>query len=367
MRIITVLSADYLEMTELFLESLRVWHPHVPVVCYAIPDGWRPEAEKQLERFDVSIELLCNDPPRKLRKAWKLEALAKQTEPVVLMDVDMLVLRPIDLVFKTVQKEGWFTVFEGTKLRAYYQGEIQKHLELTDTELDVRTFNTGLVGYDPNHYGHVISTAYHYAESIDKIWGIGDQALTNLAYYSHHRQMPSGHSFLYNGGWNVVSNGIRFNLAQAVMHFTGPAFPPRGLGYVESKLSKMRDIWSKWPTGLPLQPFSETMVWKDSLPHPWSWLNQCTQSQYREAVRRIRQASLALHGQEGIVIESAYEAYLLDPGVRKWLSQYWKHQGKRFQGLPHHATFHLRTGGRSRSPIAQTWDLAQLQTMALIR
>ena len=149
MRIITVLSADYLEMTELFLESLRVWHPHVPVVCFAIPDGWTVEAEKQLERFDVSIELLRNDPPRKLRKAWKLEALATQTEPVVLMDVDMLVLRPIDLVFETVQKVGWFTVFEGTKLRDYYQGGIQTELQLHDSDLDVRTFNTGLVGYDP--------------------------------------------------------------------------------------------------------------------------------------------------------------------------------------------------------------------------
>ena len=127
----------------------------------------------------------------------------------------------------------------------------------------------------------------------------------------------------------------------------------------------MQEIWSKWPKGLTLKPYTETSVWNDSLPHPWEWLNQCNQSQYREAVREIRQASQTLHGQEGIVIESAYEAYLLAPKVRRWLRQYWKQQAPRFQGLPHHPTFHMRTGGHPRSRMAQAWDLAQIQFKAI--
>jgi hypothetical protein len=361
MRVITLTSANYVPMTRLMLASVRAWHADAPVTCYALEAGWGPGPEGELRALGADVEVMPASAKLKLKSnlGWKLVVLARQAEPVLFLDSDVLALRPLDRAFEAVALDGWFSVLEGATLGSYYRGEIRDVVGLPQGIGPVRSFNTGVLGFDPGRFGDVVRLAADWGDRITDIW-LGDQGLLNLAWYHLRGRVPGCGGRHYNGGWEPDG---RFDPTQALLHFSEPYSPGGNPG----RAALMQEVWDRWPKGVKLTPLTETDFWAASQPHPWGWVNQCNQRQFRGAVGRIRELSREHPLPAGTVVESPHQAYLLHREVRAKLAAEWADLAPKFAGLPVRGTYHLRAGGGPTSAVRRQSTLAGLALTALVR
>lgn len=361
MRVITLTSANYVPMTRLLLASVRAWHADTPVTCYALEAGWGPGPEAELRAIGADVEVLPASAKLKLKSnlGWKLVVLGQQAEPVLFLDSDVLALRPLDRVFEAVERDGWFSVSEGAILDSYYQGEIRDVVELPEFTEDVRSFNTGVVGFDPARFGDVVRLAAEWGDRVTDIW-LGDQGVLNLAWYHLRGGVPACGGRHYNGGWEPDG---RFDPAQVLLHFSEPYSP----GGNARRQEMMERVWAGWPKGVRLTPLGETDFWAATQPHPWGWLNQCNQRKHRAAVTRVRERSRQVPLPAGTVIETPHQAYLLHPEVLARLAAEWAELAPKFVGLPVRPTYHLRRDGGPTSAVRRRSALAGLALSAMVR
>lgn len=360
MKAIALVSSAYREMTRRMFESFRVWHPDVPAVCYAIPGDWTDADTRSLNEIGVDVEIMSGPYPFPWNSkiGWKLVALQGQTEPLLCLDTDMLVLRPLDRVFEAIEKDGWFSVLEWATLGDSYKGEITALFDLPEEARSFSTFNGGLIGYDPARYQAVYDLAFNWGTKVNFVW-LWEQALANFAWYHLHGRIPPDGGHLFNGGWGADA---RFPLTQAILHFAGPYSP----GGNDRRDSLMAELWDKWPRGERLVPLRETDFWKASLPHSWVYVNHCNQRRYRSEVKRIRQLSKELCPRSGVIVEDEYQAYLLAPEVRAALAADWAKRAPSFAGLPIRATYHLKQDGAGLTGLGQRARLLRMSLESLV-
>ena len=355
MKIVTVTSDNYLSLTLMLVESdPAVSYRDLPILVYALETGWSDQLTKQLTDLGADVRVLP-EPDTRFRSGanlgsgsvhalWKLDALLEQTQPFILLDADILVLKSLAPIIEATQDDGWFTVYEGTPLRKYHQGEVTSISGLGEISEDLASFNTGVLGCDPARHRRVFEVARDWGGRISNIF-LGDQGLINLAFYHEYQEVPPGRDHHFNGGWTGTG---QINLAQTVLHFGGPKTRQAGT----TKAGAMQSIWQSWPKGVHLVNLTDTDFWKSSLPHPWPWLNQCNQHRYRQFVRAMRRQSQSLIGTEWLLVENEWQAYLLDRKLIHWLDDFWAKHGQRFNNVPHLPTYHLEDGQVSK-PMVQ--------------
>ncbi len=365
-QLITVTSDNYVGHTHLMLESLRVWHgdpERYPMTVYALETGWTNEHTRSLDPFDVTVKLL-HEADTKHRNAdgstaqntFKLDAFLDQDSPFLLIDSDILVLRPLDEALEKLLADGWFSVFDNARLETYYEGDITGLIDLPDELASARSFNSGVFGFDPvahPEYRQTVQRAKEWAGQVRKIY-TGDQALLNFAYLEQFGRVPDNSGYDFNSGLDTQG---RFELGRAILHQMGPNY--RVLG--EDRQAVHRALWQAYPRLAPGQPplmtrLDQTAFWRASLPHPWDWINQCNQRRYRKKVEQMRERSKALldpvqidglaHTQtDWLVLNSEHEAYLLDDAVLKAVEDFWQANAHRLADLKYFPTLHLDPGG----------------------
>ncbi len=347
MKIVTVTSDNYLPLTKMLAESIRIWHADLPIVVYALESGWGDEQSAQLAGLDLEIRSLP-EPDTRFRSGanlgsgsvhalWKLDALLEQDEPFLLLDADVLVLKPLDPIFKATEADGWFTVYEGTPLKKYHQGEVTLLTGFAELSDDLASFNTGVLGCDPAKHRAVFEVAREWGGQITNIF-LGDQGLMNLAYYKLYQDIPEGRDHHFNGGWTGQG---QVNLAQTILHFGGPKTRQAGM----TKHSAMESVWATWPKGVKLVNLTDTEFWQKSMPHPWPWLNQCNQHKYRSFVKAMRRESRTLIGTPWLLVENEWQAYLLDRKLLNDLDRFWAQHSERFRRVRCIPTYHLGSDG----------------------
>jgi hypothetical protein len=339
MRIVTMTSDNYVPCTRMMIESIRVWHPQVPVIVYALSTGWKQEHQDVFDGLNARVKLLEEVDVRNRRGAngeaifnlQKLDVMLDQAEPFLMLDSDILILKPLDTVFADIDRDGWFTAHENTRLRDYYRGDITKVVELSGPGLDQTSINSGVLGCDPAKHRRVFELARAWAKQIGGIF-LGDQGLVNLAWFKLYGDAPPQVSYLYNGGFTTEG---RVDLRQTILHF-GRSHTKLG-----GKQKVQTDIWAAWPKGVELLNLADTDFWKSTLPHPWEWLNQANKKVHRGFVRRVREQSRCLIGTSWLIVQNDDEAYLLHSDVLDALNAFWRKEHRRLNGVPHLATFNL--------------------------
>ena len=355
MRIITVTSENYVELTRQMLQSLRIWHADLPVTVYALDQGWTGQCDRRLEGLADEVHPLSEGSTRNRGArqdgqvtnycVWKLDACRQQQEPFILLDGDMLILKPLDPILEATSRDGWFAVHEGTRLGDYAQGEVSRFITVPESDAKSTSFNTGVLGCDMKRHGEVFDLAIEWGRQVSGVW-LGDQGLLNLAWYNLRGYLPTAAPTIFNGGWYTDD---RLNLTQTVLHFARPS-------YGGSKLADQTRIWRAWPRGVKVIDLTETDFWQQSLPHPWPWLNQANHPRHRDHVARIRRASRELTGAEYLVIPTADHAFLLDRALLRDTARFWKHHAHRFADVPYRPTYHLAEGGRLHGAASRWWD-----------
>ncbi|MCC5830365.1 MAG: hypothetical protein JJU36_13050 [Phycisphaeraceae bacterium] len=341
MRIVTITSDNYVPYTSLLLESIRIWHPKIPITVYSLEQGWTEEAGRALEPYGVNIRLLKEEDVSRrqagtIKTAFKLDAAIEEKEPFLYLDSDILVLRPLDRAFDLIHREGWLSVRDHEPLRSYYEGDITSLVKVDEATLEERSFNAGVVGFNPvthPQYRRTFEQARDWIGQVSRIY-TGDQALQNFAWVHLFGRLPEHAGYTFNCG--VGADGT-FELGATVVHLCGGARKPIGA----DKLSNQKLIWNHWPRGVEMVPLVETDWWNQSVPHPWKWINQCTQPLHRQFVREMRRSSTRLRGIPWLVINSPDEAYLIDTEVLKEISDFWASNRSRLAGVPHRPTYHL--------------------------
>jgi len=342
---LTLTSDNFVDSTVLMLTSLRVWHPDLPVVVYALDTGWTDEHAAKLAKLDVELRLIEEADPRHrggadgraIQNVHKMDIFLAQQQPYLFLDSDILVLRPLHELFERIETDGWATVREGTPLVAYWQGDITDVVELDEIPQGTPSINTGVLGCNPSKHRALFELA---ASWIPRISGIrsGDQGLINVAWFKKHGRIPETVGNKYNGGW-LADDSIR--LTNSIIHFARPNYPPPG----RSKHDDQQRVWDAWPCGVELTNLTDTAFWRDSQPHPWPWTNQCNRKAYRDEVKRVRAASRDLGNPAGVVIEDAYQAYLLDAELLQSIRSWWAANAEKFEGLRVAPTYCLTTHG----------------------
>lgn len=348
MNFITVTSDNYVPATELMLRSLRVWYPDMPVVVYALDTGWTDRHAAQLAPLNVTIRLIAEHGNTAFRGGamggsvhalFKLDALLEQTEPFLYLDADILVLAPLTEIFDAVQRDGWFTVHEGTTLAQSNAGEVAALTQFNGDHSKQTILNSGVLGCDPARFRDVFALALKWGRQISSNYQ-GDQGLINLAWFKLHGRIPPDHDTTYNGGW---LSDDRIVLTQHIVHFARANYPAKG----RRKVDDMRRVWDAWPTGVQLRRLRDEPFWRESLPHPWQWQNQCTARRHRDVVQQLRSASDRIADASWLVVDNPYEAHLLSPRLRRSLSEFWREHAHRFAGVPYVPTYHLAPDGKS--------------------
>ncbi len=346
MRILTITSDTYVSITALMIQSLRVWHPRIPVVVYALETGWTASHSDQLAALGVTVRIVPEPDMRHRAGAmgsavfcvWKLSVLMEQTEPYLLLDSDTLILRPLDELLAMIERDGWMTVNEGTRLGRYFEGDITRLMPMSEAQREWPGFNTGVLGCHPDLHRDVVALAHKWSEQIGGIF-LGDQGLLNLAWCHLRPAMPPSADVQFNGGW---SRDHRVNLRQTIVHLAGF----EGLFSPADKLAHQQALWSAWPRGVRLVNLTDTCFWREHLPrHPWPWLNQCDRPVHRAFVRQMRQASRALAGTPWLLVENGYQAYLVDRELLAQVDAFWAREGHAFARVRHKPTFHLNGAG----------------------
>jgi hypothetical protein len=352
MNFITVTSDNYAQMARTMVESLRVWYPSDPVIVYALDTGWTDEHAKLFDGLNITLRILAEQGDTSFRGGasgssvfaiFKLDAFVEQTEPFIFLDADTLVLGPLTEIIDAVTRDGWFTVHEGTTLAQSNAGEVGALSQLQGDLSKQTILNSGVLGCDPARYGDVFKLALDWGRQIKGVYQ-GDQGLINVAWYKLHGHIPPDHDKIYNGGW---LQGDRIVLTQRVLHFARANYPAKGRRKVDDQAA----IWSVWPRGVALRRVRDELFWRESLPHPWPWLNQCVSPKYAAKVRAMRDASDSIADVSWLVVDNEYEAHLLSPRVRKALNAFWREHASRFTGVPHVPTYHMAQGGKPVSAI----------------
>ncbi len=355
MRVLTVTSDNYVDNTCLLLSSLRRWHPDLPVVIYTLDTGWKVEDEARLTAFGAQLKRFEEHGQTGNRTSWsgggifnayKLHVMHEQTEPFLFLDSDILVLRPLNRLFDQIHQQGWMTSHDGVLLGDYAQGPIATIVKVPEQDARQRGFNTGVVGCDPSRHREVLSLSCEWAGQISENF-LGDQGLLNLAWYHLHRNVPANADNRYNGGWREDD---RIELRNTIIHFAR-----RNYGGA-SKLRDQRRVWEQWPKDVVLTDLIDTDFWRESLPHPWPWLNQCNQRKYRGFVANMREASRSLLGTPGLFIDDADQAFLLDSQVLAEQDRWWAQHAPAFRNVPHKPTYHLPGNGRPASRLKHRFE-----------
>ena len=329
------------------LESFRIWYPDMAVTVYALEIGWRDEFTHRLrDDYSVTVSVLPESNQRNrgganigsgaIHALWKLDAILDQDQPFLILDGDILVLKPFDDLIRIIETEGWFSVHEGTGLCDYHQGEIKTLTRFKDVPIGKGSMNTGVLGCDPARHRQVFETARRWGSQISNIF-LGDQGLINLAYYEHYKTLPINRGSEYNGGWTIDG---KVDLRQTILHFGGPK--------AKNKLNAQRLVWNGWPKGCCFINLVDTDFWKNTQPHPWRWLNQCNQSRHRSFVAKMRAKSRWLMDEsiDWLIVENAYQAYLLDNEVLQQINKFWRQHGSLLSKVPHKPTYHLSSNGQ---------------------
>jgi hypothetical protein len=358
MRVITVTSDNYLPQTRALLESLRVWHAAWPVTAYALATGWTAAHTATLQELGAQVEVWPEPDPgyraggigTPLFPIWKLEVLAGQREPFLLLDGDCLILRPLDAPAAAVAATGWFAVHDRFPLADLHWGVLADLSGLPHPPADCPAFHAAVLGADPGRYGDVLALARQWAGQLPRPY-YTDQALLNLAWHKLHGRAPA------DAGWAwcaPVYRGGRFDLGSAILHCAGPYVR----GVAESKAQYQLRVWSHWPRGTVLRALAETDFWRGLGPLPWAWPNQRNQHRHRGFVRQARRESRSLNPIDGLIVADATQAYLLDQDVLDQLDAWWRRAAPSFQGLPHVPTYHLFEGGAPapRARACRRWD-----------
>lgn len=356
MKIVTVTSDNYAGMTARMLESLRIWHPDLPVEVHALETGWTDQHTTLIEGQRATVVPLAEESPehrnmaagKTIQACWKLHVFAAQQQPFLFLDGDMLILAPLDDIFAAVDKDGWFCVHEKTEICQYNQGDIRKLTQLPDEGVGVSTINTGVLGCKPDDYRDIFQQAIDWSTQITGILS-GDQGLTNLAWYQLRGRIPPSHSTLYNGGWHTNNLMV---LSQVILHFARPNYPGPG----RTKEGDQLAIWSVWPQGRQVTDITQTTFWKSLLPFPWEWPNHCTQPRYRDVVRRCREQSRSLPENQLIAVNTPWQAFLIDSAVLGRIRQEWLQAAGDFARVPHEPTYHLNPYAKPRSAFALTFE-----------
>jgi hypothetical protein len=353
LKIITITSDNYVANTALLLESLRVWHPDIEVTVYALATGWTAAHARMLTALGAAVQVIPEVDPRRrggalgqaVHTAFKLDVLREQTQPFVYLDSDILVLQPLDGIFQSVARDGWFSINEGTTLGVYNQGPVGALTQLAADQGQHKSFNAGVIGCIPDRHRDLFVLAQQWAGAIP--WNYhGDQGLLNLAWFKLRGGLPPSADTRYNGGWR---RDQRIILTQVILHFAAEGYPAPG----QSKLEDQTRVWSNWPRGQKITPLTETDFWRDSQPHPWPWVNQGSQRRYRAFVAAMRARSLSLLGTPFLVVDTADQAYLLHARVLADLHRFWSRHAAPFQGLRYRATVHLGDRGVPTSRLGQ--------------
>ncbi len=355
MRLITVTSDNYLPSTLMMLESVRVWHPALPVTVYALEKGWNADHKARLREMDAEVEVIPEHDPRQrsgpvgttLFAVWKIEVFLRQAEPFLFLDSDILALKPLDEVFRRVERDGWLSVEEGTTLGFYNQGDIAALSGLPEAAGSLKSFNTGVLGCDPRAHREVFELALEWSRLIKAI-AFGDQGLINLAWHRVRGGMPPSAGRQFNGGF--FDDGA-IDLTNTILHFAGDHVWRMMKQAGRKRFELQHDVWSAWPKGVGLTNLRDTSFWERSLPHPWPWLNQCTQARHHGFVRRVREASLELRDTPWLLLRDRYEAHLLHRRVLAGLDAFWKREASRFSGLNYRPTYHLNPRGMATSSL----------------
>ena len=372
MILVTITSANYLSQTVCMLESLRVWHPDLPVTVYALELDWSATAAAALRPFGVTVEMLREtdrrsrgDPHRNneaVHYVWKLDVFLAQARPFLYLDSDILITRPINGALAYLTEHDWLTVNEGTPLGRYHEGQITTLVQIPESARALPSFNTGVLGCDPVRYRDVFMLARDWAHQIQAIH-LGDQGLLNLAWFHLRGQMPPSGGAEFNGGVGALAT---VDLSHTILHFTGDRFWQYLQNSGLQREQVQRAVWQAWPKGLSTMRLVDTPFWRASLPHPWTYLNQCMNPRHRATVAALREASLTLRGVSGIVVRDAYEAYLLHADILSELDAFWKHTAPRFAGLHHLPTYHLYPPGRLRSRWARHFRRCSYELRAFL-
>lgn len=355
-RTITITSTNFVPMTLLMLESFRAWHPdpnQYPVTVYALEQGWEPALEADLRRYAGSVEVLTeeNTEHRKagVHCAFKLDAFLKQADKFLYLDSDVLVLGPLDAAWEIIGKTGWLSVTDHLTVEHYLEPHLRDLVEPKPEWAVLRSFNAGIMGADYSTKPvtrSIIETAHQWAGVAGKVT-YGDQALLNLAWLKLTGGLPVHAGYRFNSG--ILDDG-RFELGNQILHFCGGNY--RRIH--EDRLSAMGTVWKAWPrisgnAPAPLRNIEHTPWWTNSLPHPWPWLNQCGQRQYRHKLRQMRAASLELLENrqfEWLILPTADHATLLDTQVLNAIEAFWSEHASTLSNCPHRPTANLRPQGQ---------------------
>lgn len=378
MRIVTITSDNYVDHTHLLLESIRVWHPKMEVALYHI--GATDDVAVDVTDPYVCVRTLhdpvaSDETERKARRiALKIDVLLEQKRPFLYLDGDTLVLRPLDRLASLIQVRGWVSVDDHEPLAVYDQPELRSLIRIPADCRSRRSFNAGVLGMAPGgpvDYRPVLEQAR--AWSLERgpvtVRGIdlcrayerrsGDQALLNLAWFKHFGQSPASAGYLLN---QAVGQDGTIDLGSTIIHLCGAARKPLGA----TKLENHQRIWNAWPRGVDMTPLQETDWWRRSLPHPWPWLNQCTQHRHRRFVRQMRASSGELKDIPWLVIRDPFEAFLIDRDVLAEIDRFWRDHAHQLHNVLHRPTFHLPGHHGRTPPTGRRWQRACHELRSLL-